>query len=427
MNQLAKNFVQRVQAPNINVMVAVKSLSRFLAKWMVTTVVGTTLAVVIGARVTRIFAGPENYKIYVIGKLGAKDDLKNLFAAIKEGQVPNLTIDTKPIKIEKRDDKGDPHSAEQIAREIAGLDDTLLVLGHVLSTQTKTALPYYQGAKPPIPVILTTETNPELLPQQVSAKLCPPAIALSPNDDKQVETASRFAVSRANNFWVVAGTKNHIYSQYLASQFISQVNSSNKRVILSSTNEGTPSIDALKALKIEAVFFAGGWVDALTLIRQVRAFTLAGAFPSVDGPMVILSDGAVDKSLLQQGGKDVDGVFLTHPLTATEYNDETKGYTQYGKNAYILAQTLIGEADKEFSKTRREQAWLSYWVKQMLNIHRVSDARAVLNNVIQGYVTHRDGPNSLTECKYQRNETAEESDSGFHVWQIQNGQFADAS
>ena len=34
---------QRVQAPNINVMVAVKSLSRFLAKWMVATVAGTTL------------------------------------------------------------------------------------------------------------------------------------------------------------------------------------------------------------------------------------------------------------------------------------------------------------------------------------------------------------------------------------------------
>jgi hypothetical protein len=207
---------------------------------------------------------------------------------------------------------------------------------------------------------------------------------------------------------------------------MSQVNRSDKRVILSSTNQNTPSFDALKALKIDAVFFAGGWVDALILIRQLRAFTVAGAFPSTrNGPVVILSDGAVDKSLLQQGGKDVNGIFLTHPLTANEYNDESKGYTQYGKNASILAQKLIGEADKKFSKTRREQAWFSYWVKRMLNMHRASDARAVLDKVIQGYVTHQNAPDSLTDCKYQRKETVEESDSGFHVWQIRNGQFTD--
>ena len=430
MNQLAKNFVQRVQAPNSNVMVALKSLSRFLAKWMVTTVVGATLAVVIGARVTRIFAGPENYKIYVIGKLGAKDDLKNLFAAIKDGPVPNLTIDTKPIKIEKRDDKGDPHYAGQIARQIAGRDDTLLVVGHGLSTQTKAALPYYlggvpEGAKPAVPVILTTETNTELLPSTVSEGACPPAMRLSPTDDEQAVAAAKF-LKKKENFWVVADAQNSAYSQYLTRQFISQVNDPNSRVILSSTNQNTPSVDALKALKIDAVFFAGGWVDALTLIRQLKAFTVAGAFPSArGGPAVILSDGAVDKLLLQQGGEDVNGIFLTYPLTANEYNDATRGYAQYGEDALTLAQNLIREADQKFGKTRREQAWFSYWVKWALNMHRVRDARAVLDNVIQGYVTHQNAPNSSADCKYHRADNVEESKSGFHVWKIKNGQFED--
>jgi hypothetical protein len=198
-------------------MTVVKSLSRFLVKWVITTVVGATVAVVIGARVTRIFAGPESYKVYVTGKLGAKDELKKLFEAVPDGLVSNLSIDTKPIKIEKLDDKGAPHYAEQIAREIAGRDDTLLVVGHALSTQTKTALPYYvggapQGAKPPIPVILTTETNPELLPHGVSEGLCPPVMRLSPTDDEQAATlqflkpAAIFGSSRTRRIVYILST-----------------------------------------------------------------------------------------------------------------------------------------------------------------------------------------------------------------------------
>src|SRR5215469_894252 len=113
---------------SIDVMVIVKSLSRFLFKWVITTVLGVTATVVIGARVTRVFAGPDSYKVYFVGKLGAKEnELKKLFEVVQDGPFRNLTMDTKPIKIEKLDDKGDPHYAGQIARQIAGRDDTLLV------------------------------------------------------------------------------------------------------------------------------------------------------------------------------------------------------------------------------------------------------------------------------------------------------------
>src|SRR5262245_12589227 len=129
--KLAKNSVHTVKertisdGVSVNVTAVEKFLAHFLVKWVVTPAVGAILAFVIGARVTSFFAGPNDYKVYVIGKLDREDELKKLFDAIPEGPVSNLTIDTKPVKIEKRDDKGDSHYAEQIAQEIAGKKDTL--------------------------------------------------------------------------------------------------------------------------------------------------------------------------------------------------------------------------------------------------------------------------------------------------------------
>jgi branched-chain amino acid transport system substrate-binding protein len=421
------NLIERVRA-------SLGSLGRSILNLVIGGAVAAVVTLVIGARVSNFFGGPDAYKIYVAGKLDSGDELKELFDAIPDEPKEDLTIDTKPIKIEKQDDKGDPHYAEQIAGDISRKDDALLVVGHVFSTSTKAALPYYlggprQGADPPIPVILTTETNPDLLPPKVSDGLCPPAMRLSPTDDEQARTAAIFGSSLASNFWVVADVDNAVYSQYLTSQFISQVNKQKKQhVVLSSTDQSVPPLDALKALKIDGVFFAGEWSDALILIRQINTFKSAGAFPR--GPAVILSDAAVDKSLLDNGGSDVNGVFLTHQLTAAEYQDASKGYAKYGHDAYNLAARMIQQADKEFAKRRQSHGWLSYWFKFALKMHRASDARAVLDEVIQGYVTQLNSPTSLTECKYERKANGEpvnpdDAEAKFHVWHIQNGQFFD--
>ncbi len=384
--------------------------------------VGAFLALVIGARVTNYFSGPENYKIYVIGQLEVDSDIKDLFEAIKEGEVPGVSIDTKSVKIEKRDDKGDPHDAEQIAQEIAARNDTLLVVGHVFSTQTQAALPYYRGAQPPIPVILTTETNPNLLPKRVSAGSCPPAMRLSPTDDDQAIRVASFAAEKAKNFWVVADIANIVYSRYLTAQFVTKITDQGKRVVLQSTSYNVPPLETLKAHNIDGVFFAGDRVDALILIRQIRALTAQHVFPTAPhGPVIILSDWAVDNSLLTLGGKEVEGVFLTHPLTAEDYSDRTKGYSAYGRNAITLVQNLIREADREFSRNRRDQDRF-YWRKRARKMHRVGDARAVLDEVMQQCVA-RPGLNGTTDCKYQRDADGKEENGFFHVWQAKGGHF----
>jgi hypothetical protein len=36
-------------------------------------------------------------------------------------------------------------------------------------------------------------------------------------------------------------------------------------------------------------------------------------------PGILLSDGSMDQQFIDTGGSDVDGVYLTHPLTAKKY------------------------------------------------------------------------------------------------------------
>lgn len=393
-----------------------------LLKWVAGAAIGTILTIVVGARVTEVWAGPEYYKVYVIGMLHGGDEGQELFESIHEGVVPNLTIDGKPIKIEKRDDQGDPQVAARIARDIAAREDTLLVIGHAWSTQTKAALPHYLGAPTPVPIILPTETNPDLLPANVVEGSCPPAMRLSPTDDRQAETAAAFAISRASNFWVVSDTDNRVYAEYLAERFIANVNDwnrkgRNKKVVLRSTTDTLPPLDSIRALNVDGVYFAGGWSNALVLIRQIEAF-----FANGPKPIVILSDGTADNALLKTGRTEVEGVFLTHPLKATDH--KSGGYALYGKDAFRLLTRVITRANRHFDDVRRAQSPFSYWTKWALNMHHVTDARAVLGDDIRKAVTV---PRSLNmaDCVYLRKTDGSENNAAFHVWQIQDGEFKD--
>jgi hypothetical protein len=91
---------------------------------------------------------------------------------------------------------------------------------------------------------------------------------------------------------------------------------------------------------------------------------------------------------------------------------------------------LALQADREFANRMRARAWLSYWLKQALKVHRVSDARTVVDAIIQEYVTQRISPTSPTNCLYQRKAngdpvTPDDAEAKFHVWRVQNSHFLD--
>src|SRR5438132_8334050 len=112
-------------------------------------------------RIANAFLGAKTYYVYIIGDENDRS-VKSMMNAAAEGSYASLG--DVAVKTEIRDDAGDPQRAETISQELANRPDVLMVAGHVYSTVTKSALPNYMGADPPIPVILTTETNPNLVP-----------------------------------------------------------------------------------------------------------------------------------------------------------------------------------------------------------------------------------------------------------------------
>jgi branched-chain amino acid transport system substrate-binding protein len=344
---------------------------------------------------------------------------KEISEGFRKSGTQKLEIDGVEIEIKEIDDRGDPREAEGISLRLAKASDTLLVVGHIASTVTKQALPNYMRAIPPIPVILTTETNPDLLPTETSRRGgIDPIFRLSPTDDAQAKAAAMHAISKGGKvFWVVEDTSNSVYSKYLALEFIRTVQQQGKAVVLWSTNSTPPSVETFKALEINCVFFTGRSSDALILIRQIKAFSKGRQMP-----MIILSDASVDRSLVEQGKGDVEGVYLTHPLKASEYKGER--YRSYGKDAYAIVEKLVKDANDEFAPKMRERRLVVYWVRQLLNMHRVHDARLVIGSVMSEAVTKRttfDG----TVGQYIFKDDGTRDNADFRVWQVKDGEFKD--
>jgi ABC-type branched-subunit amino acid transport system substrate-binding protein len=391
-----------------------------LSKWIVLPLVGALVGVMLIGRITDRFIGPKSYKVVIVGNfreggLVAQQVLKGI------GDVDKLLgkIDDVNVEVAQSDDFGDPSNAHLKAVELASRSDTLMVVGHFSSTQTKAALPaYLRSAKPQIPVILTTETNPTLLPP-ASEGMYDPVFRLSPTDDQQAETAAKFGIDQgATAFWVVADVANPVYSDYLAGRFSEQVLKSSKNVVLWTNNLSFPPIDVIRTLKVDWVFFAGGWRDALILVRQLKAT------PEGRKIRVLLSDGSVDKRLIEQGGTDVEGVYLIHPMRAESYNS-ANGYSEYGTNASELTKQLLNSAAERFGDLASRNSGFGYSIRRILGLHRITDARnavvQVMNDstdTVSFNLTGRD------QCVFQKKDglcaTAQ-----FHVWQVKQQRFVD--
>ena len=387
-------------------------------KWVGTPLAGVLITVVFVSRFQEAFTGPASYTVYFVGDLQAP-----VVARIYDGmwnQVGNrAAIDGKPVRLQSVDDAGDPGAAAGLAQKLSSRADTLMVVGHGYSSTSKTALPVYLLREDPVPVILPTETNPSLLPPGPGGEFMP-VFRLAPDDSKQAKTAAEFAMNvlRANTLWVIQDTANEVYSKFLATEFTERVHQSPGHiVVLSSTTGQAVPRDVLQALNVKCVFFAGNWSPALTVVRQVRSL--------VPNASIILSDGAASLQLTQQGGSEVNGVYLTHPRSAAEIR--SFGYEYCGRDAGQIVLTLITEADQRFSEIRKDQGTLAYDLTRVLNMHRVTDARAVIRQVMKEYMHNerKRFQQMPSKSNYQFNSLGEPVSRDFHVWQIRQGRFED--
>jgi branched-chain amino acid transport system substrate-binding protein len=376
--------------------------------------------IVIGRLADSIF-GPKNYVVIVVGDDSDVPTRKMLAAAARP---LSLEIDGVAVKTEIRSDLADPEKAYTLAQELALRPDVLMVVGHGSSSVSRRVLPLYMKADPPVPVILTTDTNPGLLPPQaLDDDSVRPVFRLFPTDDNQAEVGAKFVASRhASSVWIIEDTSNPTYSHYLARAFLDELYErySKINVVLWSNNSSLPPY-AVDRLGFDWVFFAGDWRNALILLRQLQAI------PGIRKPNVLLSDGAVDDRLKTLGGSSLEGVFLLHPLSADLFNKS--GNSVVGQEAHALSSSLIDGVDRDFDRLATDSAPAGYRVRKWLGLRRVSDARRALSRFMARAVnnglalgssdgTIMMGKDTKTRAVIRRN-------ASFHVWRVEQGRFTE--
>lgn len=319
-----------------------------------------------------------------------------------------------------------------------------MVVGHVASGQTKEALPVYLATQPPVPVILTTETTPNLVPVTVKAGTYMPVLRLWPTDREQARVAAHFVAKHAtaekdtstqNAIWVVQDVSGDtVYSEFLANEFIRDVQRRHAKVVLWSTNLTVPTAHALRALDIGWVFFAGNWPAALVLIRELRSVYTPDFGQQM--PRIVPSDACMDQHLISEGGRDVDQVYLTFPMkvSASGKRDPIragKEYAEHADDVCTIVRALLEEADysPDVYRLAEKEGGLGYQLRSLLAIKRVKDARLLLSSRMQ---SAEDQAESFTlangsKIRFARKDQDGEvgarvdADATFYIWQVRRG------
>ncbi|HEV2445758.1 MAG TPA: ABC transporter substrate-binding protein [Candidatus Sulfopaludibacter sp.] len=394
---------------------------RFVVSTVLMALFGTVVVVrLVVNRVSEWITGPSGYVIYLVGDFTNSPKHDNIRKGFYEGGTANWEVDHRKVSVVEYDDQGDLLRARSLAAEIAARPDTLMVVGHMRSTNTKEALPFYARQSSPIPVVLTTETNPDLSPPRQQGQAAYPIVRLSATDREQAADAVRFALSKgAKFFWVVEDTYNPVYSHYLALEFIKRVQQEKGRVVLWSTNLSPPSADLINKMSVDCVFFAGVWYNALVTIRQIEK--VGSANP---GRFYILSDASAEKDLVTQGAGDIgERVYVLNPMRAQDSDSEGGGYRLYGRDARTLVDTLMRTLKQDFPAHRRANHTFEYYWKALLDMHRAADARDVLYEVISGNLarigadTGGEGAAARDEGFTRPNGSYSINNRAFNVWQ----------
>lgn len=406
-----------------------------LNRWILLPLLSILVGAVITSRITNWYFGTYPYKIYVVGNLNdsfsVAKQINDGFTKEFEARGEELkTFEGAALTVAQEDDRGDPTRAHQIAEKIARQPDTLMVIGHTASGQSKEALPVYLATQPPIPVILTTETNPDLVPAKIRKHKFRPVFRLLPTDKIQARAAADFIEEQAaasdKSIWVVqdlSGIGSHVYSSYLADEFVKDVGSSRTHVVLWSNNLSSPSPRALIDLNIGWVFFPGGWRPALVLIRELRQL-----YQKIDKdrmPTIVLTDASAEQQLITAGGSDVEDVYLTYPMKVEEKGRDN---SVYGQNAARVIEGLIEDDNNSLDsdEVAEQCRTIGYHFRSLMGIKRVGDARCVLSALMQEAEEDR-RPFLLSEEKkiaFGVDEDGEDGvrvdkDATFYVWQVQ--------
>ncbi len=441
---LRLNFVLKPQgepmadetSPQRRPTIWLRILNLELKEWLISPFPAAILAALVLTWIIAVKNGPDSYKIYVVSPKQVSgdpqsDSAENFWNGFDEHKehlayFRGVKLLIQPAHEDGGQDGFSPN-AQSISSTLARQNDTLLVVLVLPSSRTKEVLPeYLQMADPPVPTVLTWQTNPNLLPPKMKDSYYP-VLQMWPTDEIQADSAASFPKTDHGirpAFWVVEDTNNPTYSQFLASHFIEEAEKNSDEVLLRSNNLSLPSVQTIGDLGINWVFFAGEWSDALILARQLKAITrqLKAKSPKYECPRLILSEASVGNQLTSRGKGDVEGVYLTYPMPASQYTSSDKGFTGLGHDAFKIVESLIEGTDSGSEDLAEDQGGVLYKLRKILGIRRVADARNALITYMKVHHEYRCSDNR--KCAFD--EEGKRTDGKYYVWKVHNGQFAEA-
>lgn len=443
--QLIKAVVQYLYGYFLRILLSLYDFIKEFIQGYWKKIAGLILLAVFGIVVVFITQSVPEYKIYVPG--GIDEPFFTIFKRELREKVrkSNLKLDEVPIKIEfTKSDNFKNDLVKKHSQEIAQDPATLMVTGNFFSDQTKLALETYLNADPLIPVILITETTPNIIP---SGEKLPPAIRnkdyypilrLSPTDDNQARRAAEFALreiqkieERAETpipeqqeqeqiFWVLSDKSSPGYSEYLTRKFIAEIYESDycqknqaAKILLLPENFLPPSIDTLEKFNVHDIYFAGDWQNALVLIRELNAIKKNGRENTLNS--IILSDSSATQNLLDHGRFDLVAneppssdnnqnerkikIYVVSAFNAKHTPIDTVASEYYAERAFTVIKRIVEKTNENINNSR--DIWSNPWwnvktyfniVSDILNknifkIHRASEARkhiikTIENNII---------------------------------------------
>ena len=359
--------------------------------------------------------GPTEYRIYLVGALQDPTTMQIHDGFRDHWERSSQQLDGVPVTILARNDGDDLGEVERVANTIAQSEDILVVIGHGSSSNSKTALVEYMAQTPMIPVLLLTETNPDLMPRICDSSPDPcPVLRLAPTDEDQAKTAVEFALANGwKNFAVIRDSQNPVYSTYLSNEIVKEMHRSNGSVLLWTTDSSVSSPLYFERLELDCVFYVGDHHKALVLIRQIKQHYNRVGFQS---PRFILSDSAADVELPRLGGDMLDGVYLTHPRSANEIGDPSVGFRALGRDTAWLLDRLLGRANEILSG----ESGISATLKRWLSIRSAESARQAL---AQSMAQYEFNPGSPSRKEYQFDRKGNLTGARFHVWVVNRERF----
>lgn len=328
-------------------------------------------------------------------------DLKTGIEEARDTVYANRAIDG--ISIDIRNDRGNVTEAKRLAEEASNDLDTLVVVGHLSSSITLQTIDIY--SKKDVPLIMPVPTNPAL-----TSKDRLNVLRLPPTDVEQAEVVAKFilGLDSVKRIAVIRDQDNASYSDFLAGKIISDlrqasIDKPNGPVVVDEELVGggrvsTSVTDSLKAFNVDALVVAGTTDNAITLLEMLNAAQL--------NPIVIMTDGVIDKAFLHKISRIPNNLYVTFPLGRPKRPNESAcssvfaefelSWCPYGFDAVVAIKTmlsgLVNNTNEKPSDLKKDQI-VAYFQKLKHN-------DGFLTGEFNNYTFDREGDPSASSVSF---------------------------